>query len=288
MKSGSTTVTTSLATTTSSEFSTKTSTPTTSLDQDDGGRPELQTQVRILRRYRASSSSPPRPKRRATATMNGGTRRPSPRTGGRADGVHGIVDADCTGARSLPASPLMRTCATTTANTTADVATTTVTVSAVKTSTATDKSSLLVVTQTSRNSCRSSYSTFGSRLDVCLPTDGLSQPSTTVGDCRPDTKTQMFRKSSKSLVLNIDAAGVAATAGQRWKSRRRAVVGSPQTAQTASELRLQRVRRCVGCLKSFVAFLFSTIGLTILLIGYTIIGGFIFRFIEAPYEVRHF
>lgn len=47
--------------------------------------------------------------------------------------------------------------------------------------------------------------------------------------------------------------------------------------------------RCFSCCKSFVAFLFSTIGLTCCLVGYTIFGGFIFMKLEAPYEVslRH-
>ena len=65
------TVMTSLVTPTSSEFSTKASTPTTSLDYDV----ELQPQIRILRRYcrdhRASSASPPSTKRRAATMQNG-------------------------------------------------------------------------------------------------------------------------------------------------------------------------------------------------------------------------
>jgi len=38
--------------------------------------------------------------------------------------------------------------------------------------------------------------------------------------------------------------------------------------------------------KTFLAFLFSTIGLTFLLVGYTIIGGFLFRALEAPNETQ--
>jgi len=65
---------TSLATTMSSEFSTKASMPTTSLDHDDVGYSELQPQIRILRHYcrhRASSASPPTAKRRAATVQNG-------------------------------------------------------------------------------------------------------------------------------------------------------------------------------------------------------------------------
>lgn len=54
----------------------------------------------------------------------------------------------------------------------------------------------------------------------------------------------------------------------------------------AATKRRERVKKCIGCCKSFIAFLFSTIGLTCLLVGYTIIGGFVFESIEAPQEVR--
>jgi len=65
------------------------------------------------------------------------------------------------------------------------------------------------------------------------------------------------------------------------------VVGTPDALQAThdGQQKPSRMRQCVGCLKSFLAFLFSTIGLTILLVGYTIFGGFIFRIIEAPNEV---
>jgi len=61
-----------------------------------------------------------------------------------------------------------------------------------------------------------------------------------------------------------------------------------QTAVNDEEtIRTRRIKKCVGCCKSFIAFLFSTIGLTILLVGYTILGGFIFKSIEHPHEVCH-
>ena len=50
----------------------------------------------------------------------------------------------------------------------------------------------------------------------------------------------------------------------------------------------QKTRRekCVSCCKKFVAFLFSTIGLTCVLCGYTIFGGFVFMWLESPNEVQ--
>jgi len=87
MKGGST-VTSSLATLSSSEFASQTSPPTTVCSLD---LPEVQPQVRILRRYRGSSASPPSSKRRAAetarATMPNGTQR-------SAGASRGIVEVD--------------------------------------------------------------------------------------------------------------------------------------------------------------------------------------------------
>jgi len=272
---------TSLATTTSSDFSTKISMPATSLDHDVGCS-ELQPQVRILRHYRrdrAASASPPSAKRRP-ATMPNGTRRLSPATGGRV-GVRQIVDVD--GVRSLPATPLPppKTC---TSTTNAVAATTTVTTTTASTTTtsktiSTNKSSLLVMTETPSNA-RTTYSTFDCSLDVRLPLDGVRQ-STSIDS---EAKIRKFDKSGNSLAASLDNTAAKVTKGKRWSARRQAVVGAPSKDVTQTKT-IQRVRRCVGCLKSFVAFLFSTIGLTFLLVGYTILGGIIFKFIEAPKEV---
>ena len=43
--------------------------------------------------------------------------------------------------------------------------------------------------------------------------------------------------------------------------------------------------RCNTCCKSFLSFLVSTVGLTLLMVGYTVLGGFIFMKLEAPNEV---
>lgn len=47
-----------------------------------------------------------------------------------------------------------------------------------------------------------------------------------------------------------------------------------------------RMRQCASCCRSFIAFLFSTVGLTCIMVGYVVLGGLIFRTLEAPNEVR--
>ena len=47
-----------------------------------------------------------------------------------------------------------------------------------------------------------------------------------------------------------------------------------------------RGEKCANCCKKFVAFLFSTVGLTCVLCGYTVFGGFVFMWLESPYEVQ--
>lgn len=302
-------VMTSLATPTSSDFSTRTSTPaTTSLD-DGVDLSELQPQIRILRHYRAASASPPSAKRRIAGMQNGTGRRRRP--SGGTGGVRQIVDVDGVtsnvgGVRSLPSTPVapQKTCtattnaivaatATTTTTTTTTTSSTTKTFTSATTTTsqaiATTKSSLLVVTQTSNNS-RTSYTTLDNSLDVRLPLDRLQRSTSTDAGHQIDARIKKIsRFNSNTLVLDIDDAAAEATKKQRWRTRRQAVVGTPlkdemQTTQEG-ERRLNRIRRCVACLKSFVAFFFSTIGLTILLVGYTILGGIIFVAVEKGEEV---
>ncbi|KAK6192758.1 hypothetical protein SNE40_004177 [Patella caerulea] len=46
----------------------------------------------------------------------------------------------------------------------------------------------------------------------------------------------------------------------------------------------EKRKKCLNAFKTFVAFLFSHIGLCSLVVGYTIMGGFVFKAIEGPYE----
>ena len=50
-----------------------------------------------------------------------------------------------------------------------------------------------------------------------------------------------------------------------------------------------RKEKCISCGKQFLTFLFSTIGLSLLMVAYTIFGAFIFMKLESPAEalLRH-
>ena len=79
---------------------------------------------------------------------------------------------------------------------------------------------------------------------------------------------------------------------RRRRRRRRNFVRSipdPQMDSTTSNTPKEGRRhcsRCATCCKSFLAFLFSTVGLTLLLIVYSIIGGLVFMELEADKENR--
>ncbi len=52
------------------------------------------------------------------------------------------------------------------------------------------------------------------------------------------------------------------------------------------ERRRRQRQKCVNCFKQMAAFLFSHIGLAAMVVAYSIMGGFLFKALEAPYEVR--
>lgn len=47
---------------------------------------------------------------------------------------------------------------------------------------------------------------------------------------------------------------------------------------------IERRRKILSCIKKFIAFLFSHIGLCSLVVAYSIMGGFVFKALEGPYE----
>jgi len=57
-----------------------------------------------------------------------------------------------------------------------------------------------------------------------------------------------------------------------------------EEAARRDELRRKRRQAVISCCKRFVAFLFSHVGLAAMVVAYSILGGFLFRAIEAPNE----
>lgn len=50
---------------------------------------------------------------------------------------------------------------------------------------------------------------------------------------------------------------------------------------------IERRRKILSCIKKFIAFLFSHIGLCSLVVAYSIMGGFVFKALEGPYEQKN-
>jgi hypothetical protein len=65
-------------------------------------------------------------------------------------------------------------------------------------------------------------------------------------------------------------------------------VSTSEPADTAAVMMLKQLRReqCVNCCRKFTAFLFSTVGSCCVLVGYVIVGGFMFRALEAENELN--
>ena len=56
--------------------------------------------------------------------------------------------------------------------------------------------------------------------------------------------------------------------------------------ESRRERRRRQRQKVVSCCKKFVAFLFSHIGLAAMVVAYSIMGGFLFKALEAPYEYQ--
>jgi hypothetical protein len=73
--------------------------------------------------------------------------------------------------------------------------------------------------------------------------------------------------------------------GKGRQIKRREVAAATTTTKEEDVVRGRRAR-CATCCRSFIAFLFSTIGLTCLLVGYVVLGGIVFVQLEADNEHR--
>jgi len=52
----------------------------------------------------------------------------------------------------------------------------------------------------------------------------------------------------------------------------------------AEEVKRSKRQRCADCCRQFIAFLFSTVGSCCLMVGYVVLGGLVFRGLEADHE----
>ncbi|CAM4767547.1 unnamed protein product, partial [Rotaria magnacalcarata] len=53
---------------------------------------------------------------------------------------------------------------------------------------------------------------------------------------------------------------------------------------TTGNIQMERLERCKNCCKSFTTFIFSRVGLCLLVVAYAFGGGVIFQFLEATEE----
>jgi hypothetical protein len=55
---------------------------------------------------------------------------------------------------------------------------------------------------------------------------------------------------------------------------------------TTGSIQSERMERCKNCCKSLTTFIFSRVGLCLLVVAYAFGGGVVFQFLEGPYEGR--
>jgi len=65
-----------------------------------------------------------------------------------------------------------------------------------------------------------------------------------------------------------------------------AVTWNVSSDSSLRDRRRRRRQKVVNCCKQLVAFLFSHVGLAGMVVAYSILGGFLFRALEAPHELR--
>jgi len=71
-----------------------------------------------------------------------------------------------------------------------------------------------------------------------------------------------------------------------WMQASRRVRVKTSTMAVEGDVRRRRRQAVVSCCKRVVALFFSHVGLAAMVVAYSILGGFLFRAIEAPHEKR--
>jgi len=133
---------------------------------------------------------------------------------------------------------------------------------------------------------------------LALPLDGLALPMT---DTATESESEkrfiavdgpqvgIFRSPTASST-GADGSG-RSWLGRKFQNRNRKSAATGNSKRLTSErtttttTTVNRERRCERYLKQFVAALFSTVGLLCLMVGYTVLGGYVFRQLESSNEV---
>lgn len=110
-----------------------------------------------------------------------------------------------------------------------------------------------------------------SKLAFLQETDLVGPMLTITDDPLPKKQISFSTNPDDGPLVSNEPLGDDMPARRRLASRRESKI-------------LEKRRKVISCCKSFIAFLFSHIGLSSLVVAYSILGGVIFQALEAPHE----
>ncbi|CAF1267011.1 unnamed protein product [Adineta steineri] len=109
---------------------------------------------------------------------------------------------------------------------------------------------------------------------------------------RPRSFSLEYDENYSSSISSIyDNLIIPITNGYLSNQRRNELLNQQQKEGAAQNsipdsLHSQRMAKCKNCCKSLTTFIFSRVGLCLLVVAYAFGGGMVFQFLEAPYEGR--
>jgi len=112
---------------------------------------------------------------------------------------------------------------------------------------------------------------------------GQETDSTAVDDCCDSS--DGFNYAWRQDIMNMQRNTELSEEDVTGKMAEVVVIEAAACSDTTAGV-MTRTKRFVSCCKRFMEFLFSTVGLSCLLVGYIVLGGLIFKSLEAPNEVR--